>query len=273
MKQSRLPGALGVLLVVAGFFNVAQAATWGTQVNISTISPCPSFCGGSGGTSEFSVDGGEFVLSSFDTLNNADGDGQGIASLTGSSLLPILGAEGFSGSNSRIGTSAVGMLSYTYTGGTPTTISLDINLDGERGGTTDPGDAFVNSDVAVILGSVDDFITDYPTFIFEVVPGTPGLSVLGESNLSLGLNAGQTTLTDSISFTLNPGDEIFVWAGIEAGGTRGGFGDAFNTLSMSFSDDTGIAPSDISAVPVPAAVWLFGSGLLGLVGVARRKAA
>ena len=27
----------------------------------------------------------------------------------------------------------------------------------------------------------------------------------------------------------------------------------------------------ISAVPVPAAVWLFGSGLLGLVGVARRK--
>jgi len=28
-----------------------------------------------------------------------------------------------------------------------------------------------------------------------------------------------------------------------------------------------------SAVPVPAAVWLFGSGLLGLVGVARRKLA
>ena len=28
-----------------------------------------------------------------------------------------------------------------------------------------------------------------------------------------------------------------------------------------------------AAVPVPAAVWLFGSGLLGLVGVARRKIA
>jgi hypothetical protein len=28
----------------------------------------------------------------------------------------------------------------------------------------------------------------------------------------------------------------------------------------------------VSTVPVPAAVWLFGSGLLGLVGVARRKA-
>ena len=28
---------------------------------------------------------------------------------------------------------------------------------------------------------------------------------------------------------------------------------------------------DFVAVPVPAAVWLFGSGLLGLVGVARRR--
>lgn len=31
--------------------------------------------------------------------------------------------------------------------------------------------------------------------------------------------------------------------------------------------------AEVSAVPVPAAVWLFGSGLLGLVGVARRRAA
>jgi hypothetical protein len=29
----------------------------------------------------------------------------------------------------------------------------------------------------------------------------------------------------------------------------------------------------VTAVPVPAAVWLFGSGLLGLVGIARRKKA
>ncbi len=31
------------------------------------------------------------------------------------------------------------------------------------------------------------------------------------------------------------------------------------------------APTVVSAVPVPAAVWLFGSGLLGLVGISRRK--
>ena len=27
----------------------------------------------------------------------------------------------------------------------------------------------------------------------------------------------------------------------------------------------------LSAIPVPASVWLFGSGLLGLIGIARRK--
>jgi hypothetical protein len=32
-----------------------------------------------------------------------------------------------------------------------------------------------------------------------------------------------------------------------------------------------VQSGDVSTVPVPAAAWLFGSGLLGLVGVARRK--
>jgi PEP-CTERM motif len=27
----------------------------------------------------------------------------------------------------------------------------------------------------------------------------------------------------------------------------------------------------LTPVPVPAAVWLFGSGLLGLIGIARKK--
>ncbi|WP_297293005.1 PEP-CTERM sorting domain-containing protein, partial [Oceanicoccus sp.] len=32
-----------------------------------------------------------------------------------------------------------------------------------------------------------------------------------------------------------------------------------------------VRSGDVSAVPVPAAVWLFGSGLVGLIGVSRRK--
>jgi len=34
-----------------------------------------------------------------------------------------------------------------------------------------------------------------------------------------------------------------------------------------------VHPGSVGAVPLPAAAWLFGSGLLGLVGVARRKKA
>ena len=34
-----------------------------------------------------------------------------------------------------------------------------------------------------------------------------------------------------------------------------------------------VQSGNVGEVPVPAAVWLFGSGLLGLIGIARRKAA
>jgi len=268
--KSCLLGATCACLIGSGVFNPAQAATWGVEVGVATASPCPSFCGGFGGVFDSSFDGGAFSGTAYTSLNNAWGDGQASANLSGPTLLPVLGAEGFSGPNSLAGSSAVGMRGYTYSGATATTISLDIALDGERGGTVFSNDAWVESNVAVILGDVNAFVTDYPTFIFEVVPLTPGLSELGTSNLSLDLNAGPQTKADSINFTLNPGDEFFVWAGIEAGGVRDGFGDAFNTLSMSYSDDTGITAS---AVPIPAAVWLFSSGMLGLVGIARRKRA
>lgn len=33
----------------------------------------------------------------------------------------------------------------------------------------------------------------------------------------------------------------------------------------------GVLANNYSAVPIPAAVWLFGSGLIGLIGIARRK--
>jgi hypothetical protein len=39
------------------------------------------------------------------------------------------------------------------------------------------------------------------------------------------------------------------------------------------SDPTNILRLEITSVPIPAAAWLFGSGLLGLVGMARRKKA
>ena len=42
--------------------------------------------------------------------------------------------------------------------------------------------------------------------------------------------------------------------------------------SLSYSDRT-YATWEESVVPIPAAIWLFGSGLIGLIGIARRKKA
>ena len=43
---------------------------------------------------------------------------------------------------------------------------------------------------------------------------------------------------------------------------------SFTDLAVSVET---IVPAQV-VVPIPASVWLFGSGLLGLVGMARRKA-
>ena len=56
---------------------------------------------------------------------------------------------------------------------------------------------------------------------------------------------------------------LFYSATIQAGGLNG----LSYFLKLTGTVEQGLVP----AVPVPAAVWLFGSGLLSLVGVARRK--
>lgn len=59
-----------------------------------------------------------------------------------------------------------------------------------------------------------------------------------------------------------------------AGGTLSLFFDVVSGTNYSFGAEGLVGVyTDVSAVPVPAAAWLFGSGLLGLIGVARRKKA
>jgi hypothetical protein len=55
------------------------------------------------------------------------------------------------------------------------------------------------------------------------------------------------------------GNWVIAWEDLPGGGDRD-----FNDIVLEVS----FAP-----VPIPAAVWLFGSGLLGLIGIARRKVA
>lgn len=52
------------------------------------------------------------------------------------------------------------------------------------------------------------------------------------------------------------------------GGVNGDEGVVIGTLDFAMVQRLNVSPS---TVPVPAAAWLFGSGLLGLIGAARRK--
>ena len=80
--------------------------------------------------------------------------------------------------------------------------------------------------------------------------------------------AGQTVVYDITSTDLITAQSFNVFA--EIGGGNGPF------ISAAQIRSTGVNGNDsdwigASAVPVPAAVWLFGSGLIGLAGLARRK--
>lgn len=83
------------------------------------------------------------------------------------------------------------------------------------------------------------------------------------------LFAGSSTFSPNMDVTTTDGWKTFTWTTtLDAGFLDVGLRTTnFDTYSIAFDNFS------ITAVPVPAAIWLFGSGLIGLVGVARRKKA
>ena len=190
---------------------------------------------------------------------------------------------------------------------------LDLIYDGStiydagsiNGGTGDPADAdaLLTMDFLVDGSSVGslttnifadvgiDSVTDISTAGDTVTSGSGFFDLLtSSSNPGWGLELDFSSA--SIAYIVGGGIEIAIFGASVAntGNQDLPFGLVMgDTVTFTFSSTNFTTESDGSnltgftasatgnatgsLVPVPAAIWLFGSGLLGLVGMARRKKA
>jgi hypothetical protein len=105
-----------------------------------------------------------------------------------------------------------------------------------------------------------------PDCFFEptaTVPCPQGLDCQGE----------YFTVWEGWSNTTEGSDDIRVGALINYKGINesSGWFEVINAIDEQDNVGGSWVVSDVAPIPVPAAVWLFGSGLLGLIGMARRK--
>jgi len=274
MKQhpnSKTGLILSLLLCAPMAANAVIVNGYGATASTGTASYCPSYCSTEFG-GDFANDsaGGEFSNTAF-SEESTYALGRAQSSLTGGTYLPELRVLASSELGRRGGATAFGIQGFTYSGALSTTITLDLVLDGSI--TDNPSgytDNDLRADVAVLLGSSLSWYANFATLVYEVAGETTTRA--GVKSLFLSTPGINQTATDAISFDINPGDDFYVVASMGAHG-QNGVADAWNTLTLNFDDDTGLTAASISNVPVPAAVWLFGSGLLGLVGISRRKKA
>lgn len=259
-------GGLAVALV-----SPASAASFGTYVDIFALYDIET--DGGHGVSTASASGSGLIDGS-----GIDGEYTYMAEVdySGPSYLPVLRAKSTNtGIYDDSATRARTIAYQTYTSAIDQTISLDINLhaivDALDGNPTSESNTRARSFISV-WGDPNFRVTSdncgQPLFEDLSMCG----SQLGFSSLEIRESDNVTDLPDSLSFSLSAGDTFGIYASLTATSVNGST-NAFDTLDLSFSDDTFIDVVEVpgAVVPVPAAVWLFGSGLMGLVGLARRK--
>jgi len=132
------------------------------------------------------------------------------------------------------------------------------------------------------LTILTDFTPDLSFNLTSDAAGVGTLSVTGSETLSASFTNLSVVYTDLLGLTTLQFNADLTYTGGTLVGSLGGgriegslfanlgFSNGQSLLGETFTASGGIAKIG-AVVPVPAAVWLFGSGLLGLVGIARRK--
>jgi hypothetical protein len=144
--------------------------------------------------------------------------------------------------------------------------------------TTVPASGFRadSAPLSVLQGSMNSHIVD----INAVLTGNTTFATIPSANVAYGglvggsyngaFTGGNSAKVgfgaiDFYSYTNDP--DTFALVETKLNGGIGGD----NKFSLSSTGQLTFDASQASAVPLPAAAWLFGSGLLGLVGIARRR--
>lgn len=260
-----------------GFVSSADAALvhWGAQAGTS-VADCPSFC------TNFNFGptlGGENTANTgISSVSESRGSARASASLTGGFNTPVLKAESFANTSFKGAfASAFGVQGYTYSGAGET-LFLDVNLNGlVTDPENDPFDTRVYMEIVLYETEPFGFYSDRGTLDFEV--GANPLSQPDNTEASVFLQLDHTNPASDmgqISIDVASGDEFYVWAYLRAeskSGSAATSADAFNTGTMNFLGNPDLVAASTAVVPIPAAFWLFGSGLLGMIGISRRKKA
>jgi hypothetical protein len=181
-------------------------------------------------------------------------------SAAGTTILEDFESYSVSAQESPISTTYFNVSTTPILGGT----SSFLRIDGGDGSGIDPADG----EKTLVAGSttLDPFTL---TFDLTIPVTSVGFWVTDFGD----------GLPGSISFTNNAGDSITVVTSPLPNGNELFFGlindsSAFTSFSLvktSQADGYGLDRMFLSQVPIPPALWLFGSGLLGFVGMARRR--
>jgi hypothetical protein len=252
MKKTALGLALGVACGVGAVSAQAATLSAGDTLTINA---------GLNGT-PFTTSGGVYVVPSLCAGNATTANG---------SCFGMQGSAGFGfvsmGNNNGIVIGAVQPASGSHSG-QPGTVA------GENPGIDTPWGFFNNTGMHQTTSAVTQLTstTGGGTLNFS------GWNVTWNGLPSIPMGAGglcQNTVPQNTNGSNCNGSASFAWDGVYGSqyqlwynatvpaGDPSGFGNVNYRLHL--------VGTVVQAVPVPAAVWLLGSGLLGLVGVARRK--
>jgi hypothetical protein len=232
-------------------FNSTQASQTGPVQGISlgTIN------GDAGFSYNFS---GDTALTSFISSATAAGDTLDWA---------VLGAAVTGSTNSQIKTQG-------------NVLVVSTGTDASVIGASEPGLVNATTGVGPKLGAdisnVNANCTATPSLCFNYTAG--GTTVTGTTNGIFGTSNSTYDASSNLYgegvdqlFAIGGSSTLYGMTGNGSSATSGEvFGYKLGTISFS-SGDVLTFTGNSSAVPIPAAVWLLGSGLLGLLGIGRRN--